>query len=198
MIRDLDGLVSLVQLGALEIHPWGARADKLERPDRVVFDLDPGPGIVWAQVVEAALELREALRSLGLTSFARATGGKGLHVVFPIVRRASWESLKAFSREVAESMAHRTPRLYVTTASKARREKRIFIDWLRNARGATAIASYSTRARPGAPVAAPLGWGELEATSGPDLVDVRGMGERLARVPDPWTGFFELRQSLPR
>ncbi len=196
MIDDLDGLLSLVQLGALEIHPWGARADRLERPDRVVFDLDPGPGIEWRQVVDAALGLRQTLASLALTSFVRTSGGKGLHVLLPLERRTSWDDLKAFARGVAEELVRKDPKRYVATASKARREKRIFIDWLRNARGATAIAPYSTRAREGAPVAAPLAWEELGKIRKSDAFDVRGMQERIARRGVPWAGFFSVRQRI--
>jgi bifunctional non-homologous end joining protein LigD len=195
MIRDVDGLVSLVQLGALEIHPWGAHADRLERPDRIVLDLDPGPGIVWKQVVEAARGLRAVLEDRGLRSFVKTTGGKGLHRVLPIERRTTWDELKEFARGIADGLVRAEPRLFIATASKARRTKRIFIDWLRNARGATAIAPYSTRARAGAPVAAPLDWDELRAVPSADAFDVRAMRERVAG-PDPWADFFKVRQSL--
>jgi len=197
-IHDLDGLIGLVQIGALEIHPWTARGDRVERPDRIVFDLDPDSGVPWNEVVDAALALRARLATAGLTSFPRTTGGKGLHVVLPIARRASWDDVKAFTRGIAEEMVRCHPRRYVSVASKAARKGKIFLDWLRNTRGATAIASYSTRAREGAPVATPLTWEELTTIQGGDAFDVRSVPERVRKVRDPWPGFDSLEQSLPR
>jgi bifunctional non-homologous end joining protein LigD len=161
MVRDAAGVVALVQAGALELHPWGSRGDRLERPDRLILDLDPGPGVGWPAVIEAARALGERLDALGLTSFVRTTGGKGLHVVAPLVRRASWDRLKRFAHALAESLVASAPDRYTATAAQSERAGRIFIDWLRNARGATAVACYSTRARPGAPVATPVRWEEL-------------------------------------
>ncbi|HZN55835.1 MAG TPA: DNA ligase D [Candidatus Polarisedimenticolaceae bacterium] len=197
MISDLDGLLSLVQLGALEIHPWGTTAERLDRPDRLVFDLDPGAGIPWKRLIEAALAVRERLEQAGLRSFARTSGGKGLHVVAPLSRRNSWDDLKTFARGIAEEMVAREPDRYVATATKSRRDNRIFIDWLRNARGATAVASYSTRARPHAPIAAPVTWEELPKIASSDAFRVRGIERRLSEAGDPWPGFLSLRQSIP-
>jgi len=197
VIEDLEGLLSLVQLGALEIHPWGATADRLERPDRLVFDLDPGPGVTWKRVIDAALAIRDRLEELGLKSFVRASGGKGLHVVVPLARRASWDDVKAFARGIAEELVAREPERYVSSATKARRANRIFIDWLRNGRGATAVASYSTRARPHAPIAAPLAWDELPKLRSADAIRMRAVPRRIAERGDPWRGFFALRQTLP-
>lgn len=198
-IRDRAGLVALVQAGVLEIHPWGARSDRLDRPDRLIFDLDPGPGVAWPAVIEAALELHRRLDALGLASFVRTTGGKGLHVVSPLDRRTGWDRLKRFARAVAAAVVESDPGRFIATASKSERGGRIFIDWLRNARGATAIASYSTRARPGAPVATPLTWDELPALESPSAYTVTNVRSRLAALAtDPWDGFFELRQSITR
>lgn len=198
-VEEEQGLLGLVQLGTLEIHTWGSRLDDLERPDRMVFDLDPGQGVAWVAVIEAAVELRERLRRLDLESFVRLTGGKGLHVVVPLARRVPWDRLKAFSRAVATSMVEERPDHYLAKASRSARSGKIFLDWLRNARGATAVASYSTRALPGAPVAAPLRWDELTPAVAPDRYKVDGLRRRLAALAsDPWEGFFEVRQGITR
>ncbi|EMG36295.1 ATP-dependent DNA ligase LigD polymerase module,ATP-dependent DNA ligase LigD phosphoesterase module [Desulfocurvibacter africanus PCS] len=196
-VSDLDGLLALVQLGVLEIHCWGARNEDLERPDRLVFDLDPGEDVEPASVTAAVLELREFLEGLGLTGFAKATGGKGFHIVLPLQRKPGWQELREFARAVAEELAVRKPGEFVSVAGKARRSGRIYIDWLRNARGASSIAPYSTRARPGAPVAVPLTWEELTAGFEPNSFDVQAVRSRVASLQaDPWEGFFGLRQGL--
>jgi bifunctional non-homologous end joining protein LigD len=163
----------------------------------LVFDLDPGPKVQWSAVVEASLELRELLEAQGLQSFVRTSGGKGLHVVLPIDRRASWDEAKAFARSVAETLAQKAPARFVSVASKARRSGRIFVDWLRNGRGATAIASYSTRARPDAPVATPLSWEELPRVTGGEQFLLATVPGRLKQISDPWVGFDTVRQGLP-
>lgn len=197
VIHDLAGLISLIQLGVLEIHPWGARAQAPERPDLMVFDLDPDPAVDWSAVCAAALEVRERLRGLGLESYLKVTGGKGLHVVAPLKPALDWDAHKAFTRALAESMARDAPRLYTANMSKAKRRGRIFVDYLRNGRGATAIAAYCTRARPGAPVAAPLRWEELDGLAGADLYTVANLRRRLAALrSDPWEGFFQQRQGV--
>ena len=196
-VESLAGLISLVQLSVLEIHPWGSRRQHLERPDVLVFDLDPGPGLEWERVVAAARELRGLLAELSLESFVKLTGGKGLHVVVPIAPELTWEPAKAFCRAVVGLLAERSPERYTTVMAKARRQGRIFLDYLRNGFGSTAVAPYSTRARPGAPVAAPVRWEELGRT-GPGRFDVANLGRRLASLrADPWEGFFELRQRVP-
>jgi bifunctional non-homologous end joining protein LigD len=198
-IRDVAGLIELVQRGVLELHPWGARADELERPDRLVLDLDPGPGVPWARVVAAARELRGLADELGLASFARTTGGKGLHVVLPIERRSTWEEAKGFAHALAAALARRDPSAFVLVSTKSRRKGRIFVDYLRNGRGATAVACFSARALPGATVATPLAWDELTPRLSPSRFDVRSVPKRLARLAaDPWDGFFDVRQSLTR
>jgi bifunctional non-homologous end joining protein LigD len=196
---SLAAVVSLVQMGVLEIHTWGCRRDRLERPDRVVFDVDPAPGLAWEAVVETAVELRATLDGLGLASFVKTTGGKGLHVVVPLVRRHGWDAVKAFSRAVAERLVRRRPDHYLATASKEKRQGKIFLDYLRNTRGATAGAAYSTRAHAGAPVATPLAWEELATDIRSDTYTVVTLPRRLAALDaDPWEGFFGVRQSISR
>jgi bifunctional non-homologous end joining protein LigD len=194
---DLPGLVSLVQFGVLELHPWGSREDRLDRPDRIVFDLDPGEGVTWAEVRAAARHLREILDDLGLESFLRTTGGKGLHLVLPIVRRSTWDEVRGFSRDLARRMERDDRDRFVSSSSKAKRKGRIFVDYLRNGRGATAIASYSTRARAGAPVATPLRWDELDGLASGAEFTVETVPSRLrAMDSDPWERFFGHRQGL--
>lgn len=197
-IDDLAGLVSLVQFGTLEVHIWGAHADLPERPDLLVFDLDPDTGLAWSRVVEAALLVRHHLQALGLESYVKTTGGKGLHVVLPIVRRSDWDEVHAFCQAVANTIVEEQPNAYVSTMSKAKRKNKVFIDHFRNARGATAIAPYSSRARPGAPVAVPVEWSALE-TLRPQTLTVTRVPEHLqAEKRDPWQGFFELKQSITK
>ncbi|KKL49810.1 hypothetical protein LCGC14_2311800, partial [marine sediment metagenome] len=160
-VRDAAGLVGAVQMGTVEFHLWAARADRLDRPDRMVFDLDPDEGLGFAKVRDAAAELRDVLSDLGLGAYAMVTGGKGVHVVVPLRRIAGWDTVKLFAETLASVLAQRAPDRFTATMSKARRKDRIFIDWLRNERGATAIAPFSVRARPGAPVAVPVAWDEL-------------------------------------
>jgi bifunctional non-homologous end joining protein LigD len=199
VINDLPGLISLVQMSVLELHPWPARVDRLDRPDRLVFDLDPDESVAWKDVIRAAHDVRQRLEESGLRSFIRTSGGKGLHAVVPLSRRTTWEDLKKFAKSIADNLTAEFPDRYIATTSKARRKGKIFIDYLRNQRSATAVASYSTRARPGAPVATPIGWEELDARLTPDRFNVRNLGNRLAKlVADPWDGFFDLKQSIPK
>ncbi|MCJ1900623.1 DNA ligase D [Paracoccus versutus] len=189
-IEDLDGLMGLVQSAALEIHPWGATAADWERPDMITMDLDPGEGVAWPLVVEAARELRRRLEDHGLAGFVKTSGGKGLHVVAPLRPQAEWPAVKAFTKALADAMAADDPGRYVSTISKARRRGRILIDYLRNQRGATAVAAYSTRARPGAAVSAPLRWDELDAGIGPAWFTLQNMPTGVATLgSDPWDGF---------
>jgi bifunctional non-homologous end joining protein LigD len=191
-VDDVSGLVSLVQMGVLELHPWGATADDLDHPDRIIFDLDPDRGVPWAHVVEGARAIGTVLEELGLRGFVKATGGKGLHVVVPIEPHADWDTAKAFAHNIAAQIAVERHERYTTNPLKEVRNGRIFLDHLRNSRGATAVAAYSTRARPGAPVATPLAWEALgDAPS--------AFRYSIADLPagDPWKGFFEVRQRLP-
>lgn len=197
VVEDIGGLVGLVQLGVLELHPWGSRTDRLEQPDLMTFDLDPDPGLNFSDVVAAAREVRALLLELGLTSFVKTTGGKGLHVVVPLTRRAQWGEVKAFARALAGQLSAAAPGRYTDSIRKAQRQGRIFIDYLRNGRGATAVAAYTTRARTGAPVATPVRWEELGRLRSGAQYNVSNLRRRLAALrEDPWEGFFQQRQSI--
>ncbi len=194
-----EGLVALVQMGALELHPWGSGNDRLEHPDQVIFDVDPAPDVGWDAVADAARTLHAFLAELGLESFLKTTGGKGLHVVVPLDRKQEWEEVKDFSHAISLRLVEADPKRYLAVASKAQRKGKIFVDWLRNARGATAVAAYSTRARPGAPVATPVAWSELDGSLRSDTYTVVNLEERLRkRRRDPWEEFFHVRQGLAR
>ncbi|HLY46875.1 MAG TPA: DNA ligase D [Stellaceae bacterium] len=197
VIENLAGLIGVVQMGVLEIHPWGSTVKKLETPDRITFDFDPDEGLPWEEVTAAAIEMREALSGIGLQSFAKTTGGKGLHVVVPVAPKLGWEAVKEFSKWVAERFAAAYPQRFTTNMAKRARTGRIFIDYLRNGRGATAIGAYSARARAGAPVATPLFWEEVEAGVKPAAFTVLSVPGRLAKLTsDPWAELPKLRQSL--
>ncbi len=197
VVEDVRGLVGLVQIGVLELHPWGATVERLETPDRLIFDLDPGPGVAWADVVGAALAMRDLLARLELASFAKTTGGKGLHVVVPLEPRLDWDRLKAVARAIAARFAATAPARYTVELAKSARPQRIFIDYLRNSRGQTAVAPYSPRARAGAPVATPLAWPEVEPGLRPDRLTVATVPERLRRLgDDPWADMQSQGQSL--
>jgi bifunctional non-homologous end joining protein LigD len=198
VIDDLGGLLELVQASVLEIHPWGALADRPELPDRVTIDLDPGDNVPWQRVIDAAHEVRRRLSALGLQSFVKTTGGKGLHVVFPLKPQADWDTVKSFAQSIATSMATDRPDLYTANMAKSGRRGRIYVDYLRNGMGATAVGTYSSRARDGAPVSVPLDWTEL----GPDIranhFTLLNLPNRLAFLDqDPWEGFTSLKQTLP-
>lgn len=192
-----EALVSLAQMGILEIHTWNSTVSKLERPDRVVLDLDPDPSVSLERVIAAALLLRERLAALDLESFVKTTGGKGFHVVVPLAPGNRWDECLAFTKALAGDIARRDPEGDTIAGSKAQRKGKIFIDYLRNARGATSVAAYSTRARPGAPVSAPLSWDELATEVRPDPFTIRNLPERLASLKaDPWARYGEVRQKI--
>jgi bifunctional non-homologous end joining protein LigD len=196
-VSDLEGLLSLANLGALEISTWGGRRDRVDRPDLLVFDLDPDEALPWAAVVEGALELRAHLADLDLVSFVKTTGGKGLHLAVPIARRVDWDAAKDFARDVAIAMTRARPDRYVAEMGKAKRRGKIFIDYLRNGLQASAIAPYSTRARAGAPVAAPLAWDELERGVSPADFTVTTMPARVQALGrDPWADLAGVSQSI--
>ena len=198
-VQTLADVIALVQMGTLELHVWGSRVPEVERPDLVVFDLDPAPDLAWAETLRAARTLRERLTTLGLESFVRTTGGKGLHVVTPLVPERGWDEVKAFAHGVARAHAHDEPQRFTLNMSKAKRQGRIFLDYLRNGRGATAIASYSTRAREGAPVATPVRWDELDAQLSSDRYAVANVRRRLAALrADPWADLESARRRLTR
>ncbi|MGH7804283.1 MAG: non-homologous end-joining DNA ligase [Candidatus Binatia bacterium] len=195
--EDVAGLVSLVQMDVLEIHTWNSTFDRLEQPDRMVFDLDPGPEVPWPQVIEAARLVRDVLETLGLASFVKTTGGKGLHVVVPLAPARDWDECFAFSRGVAERIAAEEPTRYTTNVRKKGRERKILIDYYRNNRTNTSVAAFSTRARGRAPVSVPVDWSELSPRLHSDAYDVKTLGRRLARRrKDPWAAAARLRQKI--
>jgi len=197
-IDSLDGLIGLVQGAALEIHPWQSSLDDLERPDQMVIDLDPGDGVEWQTVLDAAREVRQRLADAGLESFVKTTGGKGLHVVAPLKPKVGWDEVKAFARGIADAMEADDQDRFIAKATKAEREGRIFVDYLRNGRNNTAIAPYSTRARKGATVAMPLGWDELAPSIESGHFTVGNAMARLNNLPaDPWADFRKAAAPLP-
>ncbi|MGO4175630.1 DNA ligase D [Bosea sp. TAF32] len=193
-IEDFDGLAALVQLGTVEVHVWGATMDAIETPDQIIFDLDPDEGVPIERVRDAALTVRRHLDELGFESFLKVSGGKGFHVVLPLKPKADWERVRGFARDFAKAMEQAAPKLYTATLSKKARRGRIFIDYLRNGRGATAIAPYSTRARPGATLAMPVEWDDIDKLT-PDAFKA---GDILdgALPPDLWSGFFAAGKPL--
>jgi bifunctional non-homologous end joining protein LigD len=197
-IEDVAGLIAMVQMGTLEIHPWGVTVERPDKPDRIIFDLDPDESLGFADVVAAAHEVRERLAALRLTSFVKTTGGKGLHVVVPIEPVTPWREAKAWAKRLSELMAADAPERYLTRISKAERSGRIFIDYLRNDPTSTAVAPYSTRSRPGAPVAMPLAWEEVVPSLDTAEFSVHTAPARLANAADPWVSMLEIRQRLPR
>ncbi len=196
-IHDMPGLVALAQLGTLEIHTWGARADNPEKPDLAVFDLDPDVGLGWERVALGAFELRRRLNDLGLQSFLKTTGGKGLHVVVPVERRLGWDDFKEFTKAVVEQLEEAEPDKFTTNMAKKARKGKIFLDYLRNGRNATFIAPYSPRARPGAPVAVPITWEKLAHGVDPATFTMQTVPRHLAEVAeDPWKTMFTVKQSI--
>lgn len=193
---NVAGVVGLIQMGVIEIHTWNSTDDDVERPNRIVWDLDPGPNVEWPAVVAAARELRKVLAVLGLESWAKTTGGRGVHVVVPIERRHDWSQCLAFSRLVAEVMVRAHPARYTIAFTKRGRESKILIDYLRNNRTNTSIAAFSTRARPGATVSLPIDWEELTHRLDPALFDVPRVLRRLTRKRDPWSDYWTCRQRI--
>ena len=189
--NSLAALVGLVQMGVLEVHTWGPRRDKLDSPDRMILDLDPDPAVDWSSVIEGAQLLRTLLSELDLASFVKTTGGKGLHVVVPLQRVHTWDEVKTFSKALADHLVHMIPERFLATMSKQKRKGKIYVDYLRNGRGATAVAAYSTRAKPGAPVSVPLAWDELSVDMRSDHFTIGNLQDRLGRLrKDPWKDYF--------
>jgi bifunctional non-homologous end joining protein LigD len=196
-VEDLDGLLSLVQAGVLEVHVRGSTIDHLDICDRIVFDIDPGDGVAWAQVVAAARDVRQRLAAIGLESFVKLTGGKGLHVVLPI-DGADWDAAKNFAQAVALAMNADAPERYVAKITKSLRKGKIFVDYLRNSLEQTSVAAYSTRAREGAPVSVPVTWEELGRTKGGNQYTLLNLGKRLGSLKkDPWQDIGRVKQKLP-
>jgi bifunctional non-homologous end joining protein LigD len=196
-VESAAGVLALVQMGALELHVWGSHIETLEQPDQMVFDLDPADDLPFGHTIAAAQTLRLALEHLGLRSFVKTSGGKGLHVVVPLRPTRSWDEVKDFSHALADLMVRAEPQRYLATMSRRKRAGKVFIDYLRNGRGATFVAPYSTRRRPGAPVSAPLRWEQLDADLRPDAYTVGNVGRLLGgRGEDSWRGYAETDQEI--
>jgi bifunctional non-homologous end joining protein LigD len=197
VVDEAEGLISLAQVGALEIHAWGSREDRLEQPDRLIFDLDPDPELPWKRLVDRARLVRQFLDDLGLECFIKTTGGKGLHLVVPISRRVDWVEAKSFCKRVADLVVAAAPAQFTANMAKSARSGKVFIDYLRNGRGATAIVPYSTRARPGAPISVPVTWEELSSLEQPNSYTIRNIKKRLSSLKhDPWREMPKVRQGL--
>ncbi len=199
VVRDAQSVMEMVQFNALEFHPWGSHAEAPDKADRIVFDLDPGPGVAWKEVVDAARRIRTLLENLGLTSYLRTTGGKGLHVVVPLNPGCDWGIVKPFAHGFAETLSAMEPLKFVATATRKLRNGKIFLDYLRNGRGATSVASFSLRAREGAPVAMPIRWDELGRIKHGAAFDIGTAQARVKRLKShPWEGIEKVRQDLDR
>lgn len=194
-IQNISGLISEAQMGTLEFHTWGSRVENLEKPDVMVFDLDPDEGMELGQVRQGVKDVKSVIDQLSLTSFLKTSGGKGYHVVVPFQPSVDWEHFHDFSKHIAEVMEQKWPDRYTSNIRKEKRKGRIFIDWIRNGRGATSIAPYSIRARKGASVSMPIGWEELD-TVAPDGITMVDALQRIKNGSDPWRGFFQMNQQL--
>lgn len=198
-VNSEEGLVALAQFGVMELHPWLSRNDRLDRPDMMIFDLDPDDEVAWEEVLGAAFLLRDILTGFDLESFPKLTGGKGLHIVVPLLRRHDFGTVKPAAEAIAGELRDKNPGKFLITASKAKRKGKIFVDYLRNGRGSTAVAPFSVRARQGAPVAVPIGWDEVKPNLKPDQYDIKSVLRRLASLKkDPWEGMSKTRQSLTK
>ena len=196
-VGSLQALVGLVQWGVIELHPWGSRMPHPERPDQLIFDFDPAEDVSWSELVEAVKDVRKLLMEFGLVAFLKTTGGKGLHVVVPIKATLTWDQAKAFTKGIADLFARTFPNRFVSTVSKAKRKGKIFIDYLRNAEGATAVAPYAIRARKNAPVSTPIHWDELSTDVRFDIFNVKTVPLRLSNLRhDPWDKFAATRQTI--
>ena len=197
-VNDAKGLVAAVQMGTIELHIWGSTIDKLDAADRLVFDLDPDPSVTFETVKQAAVSLKSALEEIGLKSVAMVSGGKGIHVIVPLSRRAPWADAKAFAKGLSARIADNDPDHYIATMSKAKRKGRIFIDWLRNERGSTAVAPYSVRARANGPVATPVSWDELDELEAANGFHIPDILQRVESGTDPWADAKDWKQSLTK
>jgi bifunctional non-homologous end joining protein LigD len=200
-VDSVPGLVALAQAGILEIHPWNSRVTRLEEPDQVIFDLDPDEALPFSRVTTAARRVRALLTEIGLESFVKTTGGKGLHVCVPLQPEHGWQELEDFTRAVALRLAREEPQSFTANMAKAHRKGKVFVDYLRNVRGANAVGVYSTRAREGAPVSVPVEWSELDRLSGPTDFTVTEAPLRVlgfgSGAPDPWSRYLEVKQRAP-
>jgi bifunctional non-homologous end joining protein LigD len=197
VVDSTEGLISLAQMNVLEIHTWNSTEDRVEKPDRLIFDLDPGKKVTWPRVVAAARRLRSLLRKLELEAWIKTTGGRGLHIVVPIVRRHVWSDCLEFARAIAGLMVEDDPARYTIDFRKAGRESKILIDYLRNNRTNTSICAFSVRAREGAPVSMPIAWADLKPSLNPARFDLRTAQAYLSRRrADPWRDYWKAKQQL--
>ncbi len=197
-VDDIKGILSCVQMGTIEFHGWGSRADDVEHPDRMVFDLDPDEGLDFADVRKAAVRIRDLLADLGLETFPMLTGGKGIHVIAPLDQSADWEAVSSFAERFSRAVAEAEPEMFTANMRKVQRKGRIFLDWLRNQRGSTAVLPYSARAREGAPVAAPIAWKELDDYEGGNAFTIRELDLLIDRSDEKWlVGWGKAKQALP-
>jgi bifunctional non-homologous end joining protein LigD len=194
-IDDVAGLIAGVQMNVLEFHLWGSTREAVERPERIIFDIDPDIGLDFQHVKQAALDIRDTLGALGLESFLLLSGGKGAHVIAPLKPGPEWPDVKAFCRGVAQKLAQAEPERFTAELSKAKRTNKMFIDYLRNERGSTAISPWSTRSREGAPCAVPLSWDELPSIASASAFPIEAAAAR-AQAPDPWRGYAGARQAI--
>lgn len=193
--RD-QGLLSAAQMNVVEFHTWNAVKTAIARPDRMVFDLDPGKGTPWTAIQEAALLMQTFLNELELVPFIKTSGGKGLHIVVPLQRRHDWDAVKDFSRQVVQHLADTFPKRFTAKSGPRNRVGKIFIDYLRNGFGATTVCAWSARARPGMAVSVPLHWSEVETLSGPDRWRIANIHERLDVGNTPWDDYDNSARTL--
>ena len=194
-IDDLAGLVGGVQMSTLEFHIWGSRIDKLEKPDRIIFDIDPDEGLDFSHVREAAAHIRDLLGVLGLQTFPMVTGGKGIHVIAPLKPKLEWPEVKDFCHSFAQMLEDTEPEHFTANIRKVKRQGRMFVDYLRNERGSTAVSPFSTRAKPGIPCAVPVAWSDLDGIEAANMFHLSAAAER-AQGPDPWPDYFKLTQTI--
>jgi bifunctional non-homologous end joining protein LigD len=198
VVESIEALISLIQMNVLEVHTWNSTVDHIEQPDRLILDLDPGAAVAWPQVVKAAKLVRSLLEEAGLKSWVKTTGGRGLHVVTPIVPDRDWSECLAFARRIAGVIVEHDPDFYTMDFRKAGRDTKILIDYLRNNRTNTSISAFSVRARDRAPVSMPVDWKGLTAANKPDRFTIRTVPAYLARLrTDPWRDYWHTKQRLP-
>jgi bifunctional non-homologous end joining protein LigD len=197
-VDDIRGILGCVQMGTIEFHGWGSRADDVEHPDRLVFDLDPDEGLDFGDVRDAARRIRDLLADLGLKTWPMLTGGKGVHVIAPLDQSADWDSVSSFAERFARAVSEAEPERFTANMRKVQRKDRIFLDWLRNQRGSTAVMPYSVRAREGAPVAAPIAWDELDEFEGGNAFSIKDVDRLFERAESRMlAGWGEAKQALP-
>ncbi|MNL23436.1 putative DNA ligase-like protein [compost metagenome] len=199
IVNSTEGLLDLVQMGAFELHNWNCHQEDIEHPDQFIIDLDPGPGVTWNQIKESALEVKDVLDHFKLKSFLKTSGGKGLHIHVPIAKLYTWDQIRNFTKALAQLMEDQFPNKYVSTMSKKIRKNKIFVDYLRNGRGSTAVTPYSLRAADQSAAALPISWSELKTLKSANQFTIdKALVYLKKRKVDPWKGYNTLRQKLPK